>query len=58
MMTCVRLIEKIQEESYYHEFYNANYRTKESLKYVMDKHNKAKRLLFKILNDRIEQWWN
>jgi hypothetical protein len=27
MMTCVRLIEKIQEESYYHEFYNANYRT-------------------------------
>jgi hypothetical protein len=58
MMTCVRLIEKIQEESYYHEFYNANYRTKESLKHVMDKHNKAKRLLFKILNDRIEQWWN
>jgi hypothetical protein len=30
----------------------------ESLKYVMDKHNKAKRLLFKILEERIESWWN
>ena len=58
MMTCVRLIEKIQEESYYYEFYDANYRTPEALKYVMDKHNKAKRLLFKILEERIEQWWD
>ena len=58
MMTCVRLIEKIQEESYYHEFYDANYRTPEALKYVMDKHNKAKRLLFKILEERIEGWWD
>ena len=58
MMTCVRLIEKIQEESYYDEFYNANYRTQESLKYVIDKHNKAKRLLFKILEERIEEWWD
>jgi len=22
------------------------------------KHNKAKRLLFKIMNDRIEEWWD
>jgi len=58
MMTCVRLIEKIQEESYYHEFYSANYRTPEALKHVMDKHNKAKRLLFKIMEERIESWWN
>ena len=58
MMTCVRLIEKIQEESYYHEFYDANYRTPEALKYIMDKHNKAKRLLFKILEERIEGWWD
>ena len=49
---------KIQEESYYHEFYDANYRTPEALKYVMDKHNKAKRLLFKIMNERIESWWD
>jgi hypothetical protein len=58
MMTCVRLIEKIQEESYYHEFYDSNYRTPEALKYIMDKHNKAKRLLFKILEERIEEWWD
>ena len=51
-------VEKIQEESYYHEFYDANYRTPEALKYVMDKHNKAKRLLFKILEERIEEWWD
>jgi hypothetical protein len=58
MMTCVRLIEKIQEEAYYYEFYNSNYRTPEALKYVMDKHNKAKRLLFKIMEERIESWWD
>ena len=58
MMTCVRLIEKIQSESYYEEYYKLDKMTSEALQIVVDKHNKAKRLLFKILNDRIERWWD
>lgn len=58
MMTCVRLIEKIQNESYYEEYYKLDKMTSEALQIVVDKHNKAKRLLFKILNDRIERWWD
>ena len=42
MMTCVRLIDNLQNESY------SSY----------TQHNKAKRLLFKIMNDRIEEWWD
>jgi hypothetical protein len=55
MMTCVRLINKLQNESYYDEFYNLDERSSEALKTVIDKHNKARRLLFKILEERIEQ---
>ena len=58
MMTCVRLINKLQNEEYYDEFYNLDKRSSEALQTVIDKHNKAKRLLFKIMNDRIEEWWN
>ena len=58
MMTCVRLINKIQNESYYDEFYNLDERSPEALKTVIDKHNKARRLLFKIMNERIESWWD
>ena len=42
MMTCVRLIDNLQNESY------PSY----------TQHNKAKRLLFKIMNDNIESWWD
>jgi cytidylate kinase len=58
MMTCVRLINKLQNEEYYDEFYNLDKRSFEALQTVIDKHNKAKRLLFKIMNDRIEEWWD
>jgi hypothetical protein len=58
MMTCVRLIDKIQNESYYDGFYELDKRSSEALKMVTDKHNKAKRLLFKILEQKIEHWWD
>jgi len=58
MMTCVRLINKLQNEEYYDELYNLDKRSPEALKTVIDKHNKAKRLLFKIMNERIESWWD
>jgi hypothetical protein len=35
-------------------FMNLDERSPEALKTVIDKHNKAKRLLFKIMNERIE----
>ena len=58
MMTCVRLINKLQNEEYYDELYNLDERSPEAIKTAIDKHNKAKRLLFKILNDKIEGFWD
>jgi hypothetical protein len=59
MMTCVRLIDKVQNESYYDEYYNESKpMTNESMHKCHAQHNKAKRLLFKIMNDRIESWWD
>ena len=58
MMTYVRLIEKIQNEYYYDELYKSDIRSYEAIQKAIDKHNKSKRLLFKIMNDRIEEWWD
>ena len=58
MITCVRLINKLQNEDYYEEMCQHKKHTSEIVKKYQAKHNKAKRLLFKIMNDRIEQWWN
>ena len=58
MMTCVRLIEKIQNEDYYEEMYEHRPLTSEIVDKYQAKHNKAKRLLFKILEERIEEWWD
>ena len=58
MMTCVRLINKLQNEEYYDELYNLDERSPEAIKTAIDKHNKAKRLLFKIMEERIESWWD
>jgi hypothetical protein len=58
MMTCVRLINKLQNEYYYDELCKSGVRSSEAVKNVIAKHKKAKRLLFKIMNDRIEEWWD
>ena len=58
MMTCVRLINKLQNEDYYEEMCKSGVRSSEAVQNVIAKHNKAKRLLFKIMNDRIEEWWD
>ena len=58
MMTCVRLINKLQNESYYDELSKFGVRSSEAVQIVIDRHNKAKRLLFKIMNERIESWWD
>ena len=58
MMTCVRLINKLQNEDYYEEMYQHKKLTSEIVSKYQVKHNKAKRLLFKILEERIEEWWD
>jgi len=58
MMTCVRLIIKLQNEDYYEEMYEHRPLTLEIVSKYQAKHNKAKRLLFKILEERIEEWWD
>ena len=58
MMTCVRLINKLQNEDYYEEMCKSGVRSSEAVQNVIAKHKKAKRLLFKIMNDRIEEWWD
>ena len=58
MMTCVRLINKLQNEEYYDQLCKSGVRSYEAVQIVIAKHKKAKRLLFKIMNDRIEEWWD
>ena len=58
MMTCVQLIDKLQNEYYYDELCKSGVRSSEAVQNVIAKHNKARRLLFKIMNDRIEEWWD
>jgi len=58
MMTCVRLINKIQNEDYYEEYYDSKPMTNEMMLECQAQHNKAKRLLFHILNERIDSWWD
>ena len=59
IMTCVRLIEKIQNEDYYEEMHSNNEKiTYELIDKYVAKHNKAKRLLFKMLDNWVEEWWD
>ena len=58
MMTCVRLINKLQNEEYYEAYYDSKPMTNEMMLECQAQHNKAKRLLFHILNERIDSWWD
>jgi len=58
MMLCVRLIEKIQNEHYIDELINDDELTIEKVKEAEKKHNKAKQILFKSLEQNIERWWD
>ena len=58
MMLCVRLIEKVQNEDYLMELVNDDDITKEKLELATKKHDKAKRILFKLLDQYIERWWD
>ena len=58
MMTCVRLINKLQNEEYYVDYYDSKPMTNEMMHKCYDQHNKAKHLLFKIMEEKIESWWD
>ena len=58
IMTCVRLINKLQNEDYYNELYDSDEKSPEVFKIIIDRHNKARRLLFKIMEQKIESWWD
>jgi hypothetical protein len=58
MMLAVRLIEKVQNEDYLIEFINDDEITKEAIEKGEAKHKKAKRILFKLLDQYIERWWD
>jgi hypothetical protein len=58
MMLCVRLIDKVQNEEYLMELVNNDVITKEMIDKADAKHNKARRLLFEILENYIEKWWD
>lgn len=58
MMLCVRLIDKVQSEYYLVELINDDEITREKLIAGQNKHDKAKRILFKLLDQYIERWWD
>ena len=56
MELCVRLIDKVQNEYYLDEVLGLV--TDEVMINAINKHDKAKRILFKLLENNIEKWWN
>ncbi len=58
MMLCVRLIEKVQSEFYLTELINLEEINKDMIDTAEAQHNKARRILFKLLNQYIERWWD
>ena len=58
MMTCVRLINKLQNEEYYEAYYDSKPMTNEMMRECLAQHSKAKRLLFRIMEEKIESWWD
>ena len=57
MELCIRLIDKVQNEYYLDEAFQQNL-TDEAIISAVNKHDKAKRILFKLLDQNIEKWWN
>jgi hypothetical protein len=58
MMLAVRLIDKVQNEDYLIEFIDDDNITREKIELGISKHNKAKHILFKLLENYIERWWD
>ena len=57
MKLCIRLIDKVQNESYINEILGLD-PDDEMIFKAVNKHDKAKRILFKLLEQNIERWWD
>jgi hypothetical protein len=55
---CIRLIEKVQNEEYLDVALRESQWTMQSMEAAERKHNKARKLLFKVLEQNIERWWS
>ena len=58
MMLCVKLIGMVQSEYYCTKAFENREITSELVKSSYKQHNKAKRILFKMLDNYIERWWD
>jgi len=59
MELCVRLIDKVQNEYYIDEMLSKkSVLDDEIIELAAYKHDKAKRILFKLLEENIERWWD
>jgi hypothetical protein len=58
METCVRLIKKLQHEEYIIIPVTNRKYTEEDFKKDQMRHDKARKLLFRILEQNIEGWWD
>jgi hypothetical protein len=58
MMLCVRLIDKVQNEFYLDELINIDKVSITEIRRAQKKHDKAKQILFKLLENYIERWWD
>ena len=54
---CLRLINKVQSEYYLDEALGEDF-SREVIVKAINQHNKAKRILFKLLEANIEGWWD
>lgn len=56
---CIKLIDRVQNEYYIELFYDMEGdKTLTDAENAINKHNKAKRILFKLLDQYIESWWD
>ncbi len=55
---CIRLIEKVQNEEYLDVALREPQWNMQSMEAAERKHNKARKLLFKVLEQNIERWWD
>ena len=59
MELCIRLIDKVQNEYYLDEqLMKKDPITDKDIEDAIRKHDKAKKLLFKLLENNIEKWWD
>ena len=59
MELCIRLIDKVQNEYYLDEqLMKKDPITDKDIENAIRKHDKAKKLLFNILENNIESWWD